>query len=211
MDILPWMGFGTHLPGFSQPWGSRCPRFFHPAHPHLEQHPDPFTAVGTVPHRPPSSEPDIPVAEYAEPDLVQVSPSSQTGPSTFKPLLDEGYTLPLVVSHYDVPGKYHEYAEPLPPEPEYATPFSEPEPTGTRRSPCGITGLPGSPPVRYDAPTPRPGELPVGELPPWGLGGTYTAPRAERTVSPGGDVPAPEESRFQLGHRPLSPVYHEAL
>lgn len=138
-----------------------------------------------------------------------MSPSSQTGPSTFKPLLDEGYTLPLVVSHYDVPGKYHEYAEPLPPEPEYATPFSEPEPTGTRRSPCSITGHPGSLPLRYDAP--RPGELPTGELPPWGLGGACTTPQAERTASPAGDVPSPEGSRFQLGDCALSHVYHEAL
>ncbi|KAM9255967.1 discoidin, CUB and LCCL domain-containing protein 1-like [Cariama cristata] len=149
--------------------------------------------------------------DYAEPDLVQLSPSSQTGPSTFKPLLDEGYTLPLVVSHYDVPGKHHEYAEPLPPEPEYATPFSEPEPTGTRRSPCGITGLPVSPAMRYDAPTLRSGELPTGEPPPWGLGGVCTAPRGERTASPGGDAPSAEGSRFQPGDCPLSHVYHEAL
>lgn len=67
----------------------------------------------------------FPLTEYAEPDVVQVSPSSQNAPSTFKPAPDEGYTLPLVVNHYDVPGKYHEYAEPLPPEPEYATPFIE--------------------------------------------------------------------------------------
>ncbi|KAM9213494.1 discoidin, CUB and LCCL domain-containing protein 1-like [Leptosomus discolor] len=129
--------------------------------------------------------------DYAEPDLVQVSPSSQTGPSTFKPLPDEGYALPLVVSHYDVPGKYHEYAEPLPPEPEYATPFSEPEPTGTHRNPRGIAALPGSSALRYDAPIPRqPGEL------------------TERTTSPaGGDGPAAEGS----GDCPLSHVYHEAL
>uniref|UniRef100_A0A8D0DK01 Uncharacterized protein n=1 Tax=Salvator merianae TaxID=96440 RepID=A0A8D0DK01_SALMN len=63
--------------------------------------------------------------EYAEPDVVQVSPSNQTAPTTFKPASDEGYTLPLVVNHYDVPGQFHEYAEPLPPEPEYATPFLE--------------------------------------------------------------------------------------
>ncbi|KAM6313806.1 discoidin, CUB and LCCL domain-containing protein 1-like [Podargus strigoides] len=133
--------------------------------------------------------------EYAEPDLVQVSPSSQTGPSTFKPPPDEGYTLPLVVSHYDVPGKYHEYAEPLPPEPEYAMPFSEPEPTGTHRVPCGITGLPASPVARYDAPTPRPGDR------------VCTAPGAERTAG----VPSPEGSRCQRGDCPLSHLYHEAL
>ncbi|XP_064327550.1 discoidin, CUB and LCCL domain-containing protein 1-like isoform X1 [Phalacrocorax carbo] len=96
--------------------------------------------------------------DYAEPDLVQVSPSSQTGPSTFKPLPDEGYTLPLVLNHYDVPGTYHEYAEPLPPEPEYATPFCEPEPAGPHRPLCGSAGLPGTPrssSARYDAPPRR--------------------------------------------------------
>ncbi|XP_035201744.1 discoidin, CUB and LCCL domain-containing protein 1-like [Oxyura jamaicensis] len=142
--------------------------------------------------------------EYAEPDVVQVSPSSQPGPSTFKPAPDEGYTLPLVVSHYAVPGQYHEYAEPLPPEPEYATPFGDPEPISTRWSPHGIAGLPGalsrtgspeSPPARYDAPT-----LPAGE--PRGLGGANAAPRVGLTPSPGGDSLSPE--------RPLSHVYHEA-
>ncbi|KAM6295989.1 discoidin, CUB and LCCL domain-containing protein 1-like [Aegotheles albertisi] len=113
--------------------------------------------------------------EYAEPDLVQVSPGgAQPGPSTFRPLPDEGYTLPLVLSHYSVPGLHHEYAEPLPPEPEYATPFSEPEPPGTRRSPRTPAG--------YDAPAPRPGELP---------------PRDTATS--------------QLGDCPLAHVYHEAL
>ncbi|XP_048182911.1 discoidin, CUB and LCCL domain-containing protein 1-like isoform X3 [Corvus hawaiiensis] len=129
--------------------------------------------------------------EYAEPDLVQVSPSSQTGPSTFKPLLEEGYTLPLVLSHYDVPGKHHEYAEPLPPEPEYATPFSEPEPAGMHRSSCGIAGPPGCPPVRYQTPAPRPGELPAG---------------VEQTGSP-----CSEGSRGWPKHCPLAHVYHEAL
>ncbi|XP_057235204.1 discoidin, CUB and LCCL domain-containing protein 1-like isoform X2 [Malurus melanocephalus] len=129
--------------------------------------------------------------DYAEPDLVQVSPSSQTGPSTFKPLLEEGYTLPLVLSHYDVPGKHHEYAEPLPPEPEYATPFSEPEPAGMHRSTCGVPGTPGCSPVRYQTPAPRPGELPAG---------------AERTGSL-----CFEGSHGQPGHCPLAHVYHEAL
>ncbi|XP_075578286.1 discoidin, CUB and LCCL domain-containing protein 1-like [Pelecanus crispus] len=150
--------------------------------------------------------------EYAEPDLLQLSPGGPAGPSTFKPLPDEGYTLPLVVSHYDVPGKCHEYAEPLPPEPEYATPFSEPEPAGPRRSPGGIAGLPAtpcSPPARYDAPAPRPGELPAAEPPPRGPGGA--GPRAERTGSPGGDGPCPDGPRSPPGDRGLPHVYHEAL
>ncbi|XP_068773930.1 discoidin, CUB and LCCL domain-containing protein 1-like [Struthio camelus] len=173
-----------------------------------------------------------PSPEYAEPDVVQVSPSSQTGPSTFKPALDEGYTLPLVVNHYDVPGKYHEYAEPLPPEPEYATPFSEqaPEPAGTRRNVCVIKVVPsalsraespGSPPspgwrAQYDSPAPWPGEVSGREQATRGDGGVYTSPRPERTASPGGDVawaPAssPEGSHSQLGDCPLSHVYHEPL
>ncbi|XP_078094384.1 discoidin, CUB and LCCL domain-containing protein 1 [Mustelus asterias] len=68
------------------------------------------------------------LSEYAEPDIIQVGITAQKAPSTFKPPLDDGYTIPLVVSHYDVPfsGKDHEYAEPLSnPEPEYATPFVE--------------------------------------------------------------------------------------
>ncbi|XP_064408169.1 discoidin, CUB and LCCL domain-containing protein 1 isoform X2 [Latimeria chalumnae] len=61
--------------------------------------------------------------EYAEPDV----PAGQKAPSTFRPAPEDGYTVPLIVTvnHYDIPGKYHEYAEPLPPEPEYATPFME--------------------------------------------------------------------------------------
>ncbi|XP_030146275.4 discoidin, CUB and LCCL domain-containing protein 1 isoform X7 [Taeniopygia guttata] len=129
--------------------------------------------------------------EYTEPDLVQVSPSSQTGPSTFKPLLEEGYTLPLVLNHYDIPGKHHEYAEPLPPEPEYAMPFSELEPAGMRRSTCIIAGPAGCSPVPYQTPALQPGELPAG---------------VERTGSP-----CSEGSRGLPRHCPLAHVYQEAL
>ncbi|XP_067862825.1 discoidin, CUB and LCCL domain-containing protein 1 [Heptranchias perlo] len=68
------------------------------------------------------------MSEYAEPDILQGGITAQKASSTFKPPLDDGYTVPLVVNHYDVPflGKNHEYAEPLPnQEPEYATPFVE--------------------------------------------------------------------------------------
>uniref|UniRef100_A0A8C4V1R1 Discoidin, CUB and LCCL domain-containing protein 1 n=1 Tax=Falco tinnunculus TaxID=100819 RepID=A0A8C4V1R1_FALTI len=89
--------------------------------------------------------------EYAEPDLLQQSPGSPPGPSTFKPPPDEGYALPLVLSHYAVPGQRHEYAEPLPPEPEYATPFGEPDPTGPARyhAPPLRPASPGAPPHVY--------------------------------------------------------------
>nr|XP_025952460.1 discoidin, CUB and LCCL domain-containing protein 1-like [Dromaius novaehollandiae] len=119
--------------------------------------------------------------EYAEPDVVPLSPGSQTGPSTFKPPPDEGYALPLVVSHYDVPGKRHEYAEPLPPEPEYATPFSEQAPGSSPHRPA-----------RYDSPAPRPERT--------------ASPGGDAAGAP---APSPEGSRFQLGDCPLSHVYHE--
>ncbi|XP_005058472.1 PREDICTED: discoidin, CUB and LCCL domain-containing protein 1-like isoform X1 [Ficedula albicollis] len=129
--------------------------------------------------------------EYAEPDLVQVSPCSPTGASTFKPLLEEGYTLPLVLSHYDVPGKHHEYAEPLPPEPEYAMPFSELEPAGKHHSTCSITGPAGCSLVQYQTPNLRPRELPA---------------RVEQTGSP-----CSEGSHGWPRDCLLAHVYHEAL
>ncbi|KAL4657528.1 discoidin, CUB and LCCL domain-containing protein 1-like isoform X1 [Arapaima gigas] len=69
--------------------------------------------------------PPPPLNDYAEPDLLVTGPKLG---STFRPPADDGYTTPLIVNHYDVPGKVHEYAEPLPPEPEYATPFSDQPP-----------------------------------------------------------------------------------
>lgn len=105
-----------------------------------------------------------------------MSPATQTAASTFKPALNEGYTLPLVVNHYDVPGKYHEYAEPLPPEPEYATPFMEQpkESEGgafrknisvikvipSSQSQAGSLSSPGCPKtqMQYDFPVQRPTE-----------------------------------------------------
>ncbi|KAJ8290214.1 hypothetical protein GJAV_G00010040 [Gymnothorax javanicus] len=64
-----------------------------------------------------------PLNDYAEPEQ-----GLKLG-STFRPSADEGYTVPLILNHYDVPGKIPEYAEPLPPEPEYATPFGDVPPT----------------------------------------------------------------------------------
>lgn len=63
--------------------------------------------------------PTPPLNNYAAPAIGQ-----KVG-STFRPSSDEGYTVPFTFNHYDTPGILPEYAEPLPPEPEYATPFCE--------------------------------------------------------------------------------------
>ncbi|XP_054478261.1 discoidin, CUB and LCCL domain-containing protein 1 isoform X2 [Anoplopoma fimbria] len=66
--------------------------------------------------------PSPPLNDYAE---LAVAAIGQKVGSTFRPSSDEGYTTPFAFNHYDTPGNLPEYAEPLPPEPEYATPFSE--------------------------------------------------------------------------------------
>ncbi|XP_077431533.1 discoidin, CUB and LCCL domain-containing protein 1 isoform X2 [Vanacampus margaritifer] len=85
--------------------------------------------------------PSPPLNDYAQPAIGQ-----KVG-STFRPPSDEGYTVPFTFSHYDSPGNLPEYAEPLPPEPEYATPFGEQECAPMSASP----GAPGS----YDCPSHR--------------------------------------------------------
>ncbi|XP_072535880.1 discoidin, CUB and LCCL domain-containing protein 1 isoform X2 [Salminus brasiliensis] len=74
--------------------------------------------------------PNPPLNDYAEPDVLA---GGQKVGLTFRPELEEGYTIPFAFNHYDTPGQLPEYAEPLPPEPEYATPFSEqcPDPSIT--------------------------------------------------------------------------------
>ncbi|MEQ2194829.1 hypothetical protein XENOCAPTIV_003626 [Xenoophorus captivus] len=81
--------------------------------------------------------------------------------STFRPSSDEGYTTPFTCAHYDSPGNLPEYAEPLPPEPEYATPFSELPP---EHKPPTLMGLlrssthrppASSDPSQYDCPSHR--------------------------------------------------------
>ncbi|XP_062395263.1 discoidin, CUB and LCCL domain-containing protein 1 [Sardina pilchardus] len=103
--------------------------------------------------------PNPPLNDYAEPDVL--SSGSKMG-STFRPPLDEGYTTPFALNHYDTPGRLPEYAEPLPPEPEYATPFGE-QPMDPSLAPPlamlqnsvhlahhGVRIVPG--PARYDSP-----------------------------------------------------------
>ncbi|XP_041089819.1 discoidin, CUB and LCCL domain-containing protein 1-like [Polyodon spathula] len=112
----------------------------------------------------------VPLTDYAEPDLIAGGKAGQKTGSTFRPAADEGYTIPLIFNHYDVPGQFHEYAEPLPPEPEYATPFTEPpqDPGGGEAkknicvvkvvSPCqgtGLNNMGSSQLARYDCPPQR--------------------------------------------------------
>ncbi|XP_077382717.1 discoidin, CUB and LCCL domain-containing protein 1 isoform X2 [Festucalex cinctus] len=85
--------------------------------------------------------PSPPLNDYAHPGIGQ-----KVG-STFRPPSDEGYTVPFTFSHYDSPGNLPEYAEPLPPEPEYATPFGEQE--------CAPTSASPGPPGSYDCPSHR--------------------------------------------------------
>ncbi|XP_028985168.1 discoidin, CUB and LCCL domain-containing protein 1 isoform X2 [Betta splendens] len=66
--------------------------------------------------------PSPPLKDY---ELPAAPATGQKIGSTFRPSSDEDYTTPFSLNHYDVPGDLPEYAEPLPPEPEYATPFSE--------------------------------------------------------------------------------------
>uniref|UniRef100_A0A8D2J2Q1 Discoidin, CUB and LCCL domain containing 1 n=3 Tax=Varanus komodoensis TaxID=61221 RepID=A0A8D2J2Q1_VARKO len=178
--------------------------------------------------------------EYAEPDVVQVSPGSPVAASTFKPALDEGYTLPLVVSHYDVPGQHHEYAEPLLQEPEYATPFLE-QPAELaggpgRKSLCLVRGTPSAqglvPPapseaqLHYDFPAARLPAKPAGgpdealsprEDSAQARGPGDTASQDSCTLSQRNGPPAgppatsPRGHAVQRGDCPRAHVYHEPL
>nr|XP_046254871.1 discoidin, CUB and LCCL domain-containing protein 1 isoform X2 [Scatophagus argus] len=69
--------------------------------------------------------PSPPLNDYAEPAIAVIG---QKVGSTFRPSSNEGYTTPFTFNHYDTPGNLPEYAEPLPPEPEYATPFGDQPP-----------------------------------------------------------------------------------
>lgn len=84
--------------------------------------------------------------DYAEPALTPIG--HKVG-STFKPSSEECYTAPFTCSHYDTPGCLPEYAEPLPPEPEYATPFSD------QPSDSSIIPAPTSSHSQYDCPSHR--------------------------------------------------------
>lgn len=89
--------------------------------------------------------PSPPLNDYAAPDLAAIG---QKVGSTFRPSSDEGYTTPFAFNHYDAPGNLPEYAEPLPPAPEYATPFSEQPPESILQTVTGLAhGNTHGPPV----------------------------------------------------------------
>ncbi|XP_068179386.1 discoidin, CUB and LCCL domain-containing protein 1 [Antennarius striatus] len=97
--------------------------------------------------------PNPPLNDYAEPAVTAIG---QKIGSTFRPSSDEGYTAPFAFNHYDTPGNLPEYAEPLPPEPEYATPFSE-LPSESHEPPSAATAATrtASSHTQYDCPSHR--------------------------------------------------------
>lgn len=72
--------------------------------------------------------------DYSEPDVMVWG---QKLGSTFRPTVEEGYTVPFTFNLYDTPGKLLEHTEPLTPEPEYATPFSDQHPDPNLATPQG--------------------------------------------------------------------------
>lgn len=124
--------------------------------------------------------------------LDYAEPGGQTLGSTFRPGTPDWNMTPYGLCHYRTPGSLPEYAQPLPPEPEYATPFSEPLPEGRDLGQHGKHGLPPPPP------------------PPPGCGGSspghahYDCP-SHRVLSNGYCTPS-----HQGPQRPASVVYSEA-
>uniref|UniRef100_A0A3B5MAL7 Si:dkey-34d22.1 n=1 Tax=Xiphophorus couchianus TaxID=32473 RepID=A0A3B5MAL7_9TELE len=128
--------------------------------------------------------PSPPLNDYAAPAIPSVG---QKVGSTFRPSSDEGYTTPFTCTHYDTPGNLPEYAEPLPPEPEYATPFSELPP---EHKPPSLSGL-------LHGIMHRPAHVPSGHS-------QYDCP-SHRVLFNGYCTPALHAS----GPRPASEVYTE--
>lgn len=126
-------------------------------------------------------------SDYA---LPAAAATGQKVGSTFRPSSDEGYTTPFTLSHYDVPGDLPEYAEPLPPEPEYATPFSE-QPAESNLP--TLTGILLS----------KTHGLPI-QAPTIGASAQYDCP-SHRVLSNGYCTPALHAN----GPRPVSAVYAE--
>lgn len=101
--------------------------------------------------------PNPPLNVYAEPDVVS---GGQMMGLTFRPPMEEGYTIPFAHNLYDTPGQLPEYADPIPPEPEYATPFSEMPTDSTINNRenlpmCRSTQISRSDKQQYDCPAHR--------------------------------------------------------
>ncbi|CAL8247857.1 unnamed protein product [Lota lota] len=140
--------------------------------------------------------PSPPLNDYAEP-----AAGGQTLGSTFRPGQNPGHTAAFSLSRYHAPGTLPEYAMPLPPEPEYANPFSEQLPEG--RDPARPQGAPG----QDDRHRPT---LPPPPPPPPTCGGSspdhthYDCP-SHRVLSNGYCTP----SHQGMAPRPNSVVYSE--
>lgn len=144
--------------------------------------------------------------DYAEPELCLTVPKLG---STFRPAADEGYTVPLILTHYDVPGKLPEYAEPLPPEPEYATPFGDPPPAAADPPAC-YTHPASAPSVQYDCPAHK--MAPNGYCMPGPVGGD---PRRSSALyaepHPSDAPPHPASAPPQTANAPSQHTYYEPL
>ncbi|CAL8286803.1 unnamed protein product [Merluccius merluccius] len=96
--------------------------------------------------------PAPPLNNYAEP-----AAGSPALGSTFRPGPAQDHAALYSFVQHRAPGHLPEYAQPLPPEPEYATPFGEQLPDGRDPPPGAWTGLPPPPP-----PPPACGDSPPG-------------------------------------------------
>nr|XP_019948251.1 PREDICTED: discoidin, CUB and LCCL domain-containing protein 1-like isoform X1 [Paralichthys olivaceus] len=138
--------------------------------------------------------PSPPLNDYAEPTVAALG---QKVGSTFRPSSDEGYTTPFILNHYDTPGNLPEYAEPLPHESEYATPFGD-QPSESNLA--NLTGMLQSNTHRPPVPVP----LPAASARTTYSHAQYDCP-SHRILSNGYCTPAVHVS----GPRTVSTVYAE--
>ncbi|XP_059921806.1 discoidin, CUB and LCCL domain-containing protein 2 isoform X4 [Gadus macrocephalus] len=134
-------------------------------------------------------------------DYAQPAAGGQTLGSTFRPGQNPGLTAPFSFSRNHGPATLPEYATPLPPEPEYATPFSEQLPEA--RDPARPKGAPGRHNrLRTTLPPPPPPPPTGGEASPDHT--HYDCP-SHRLLSNGYCTP----SNQGAAPRPSSAVYSE--
>ncbi|XP_056457978.1 LOW QUALITY PROTEIN: discoidin, CUB and LCCL domain-containing protein 2 [Gadus chalcogrammus] len=134
-------------------------------------------------------------------DYAQPAAGGQTLSSTFRPGPNPGLTAAFSFSRNHGPATLPEYATPLPPEPEYATPFSEQLPEA--RDPARPKGAPGRDNrLRTTLPPPPPPPPTGGEASPDHT--HYDCP-SHRLLSNGYCTP----SNQGAAPRPSSAVYSE--